>query len=113
MPGSQTNSFDESDYRMGLKVLHRISDRCTNGIVIFRDAAGREVFPSATTRALLDHVSVSSSSIGLEDVLPHNSDFTGDFITTAGNKLAQDSFCKGKALLSGSVVSPYHVDDDL
>jgi hypothetical protein len=101
----KSNSFDEADNRMGLKVLHRISKRRTNGIVIYRDAAGREIVPSST-RPLVADVG-QSSSVGPED----SSEFTGDLITTTGNELVYNSLCKSKALLSGPLVSPYHVDD--
>ncbi len=42
----RSNSYTSSDYQDGLKVLQRISERKLHGIVIFRNAATREVLPA-------------------------------------------------------------------
>ncbi len=42
-----SNSYTQHDYNLGLKVLHRIYVRRLHGIVIFRNAGGREVIPSS------------------------------------------------------------------
>jgi hypothetical protein len=43
-----SNSFTETDYKDGLKVLQRIYERRFHGIVIYRHAAGKEIVPSAS-----------------------------------------------------------------
>ena len=51
-----SNSFGEPEYNMALKVLRRVFVRRHHGIVISRNAAGREVVPSST-RSLSHEVS--------------------------------------------------------
>ena len=42
----RSNCFTTSDYNEGLKVLQRIAERKLHGIVIYRNAASREVLPA-------------------------------------------------------------------
>jgi hypothetical protein len=99
----RSNSYEKSDYLDALKVLHRISERRNHGIVIYRDAAGREIVPSSTSPPPLSKDNA--------DLLVLNDDI-GDRICMTGNELVQQSLCKGKALFAGSFPSPYTVDDN-
>jgi hypothetical protein len=83
-------------------VLKRISARKNHGIVIFRNAAGREELP-ASVRA-----STKTS-------VPIVVDDTGDSVDSSSNEVILNSLCKakvckGKILLS--TLSPYSVHDD-
>jgi hypothetical protein len=42
----RSNSYTSKDYQDGLKVLKRISERKLHGIVIYRNAATRELLPA-------------------------------------------------------------------
>jgi hypothetical protein len=93
----KSNSFDETDYRHGLKVLERIYDRRSHGIVIYRHAAGREIVPA-------------SSRPGPVIMDPPPPDI-GSLIDERGNELTHQALCKGKSLASPCPTLPYAVDD--
>jgi hypothetical protein len=95
----KSNSFDESDYRAGLKVLDRIYARRDQGIVIFRNAAGRELVPASSRPP-------KPGSILMEGPPPD----VGSLIDESWNELTHQSLCKGKYLLSANP-PPYAVDD--
>jgi hypothetical protein len=99
----RSNSFGESDYRDGLKVLQRISDRRHQGIVIYRHGVGREIVPSSARP-------VATIDSQEDDASPPWDD-TGDFIPSTSSELAQQSLCKGKALVGISSIPSYAVDD--
>ena len=91
-----SNSFTESDYKDGLKVLQRIYDRRFHGIVIYRHAAGQEIVPSA------------SRSPDPLIAVPEGNDVVGDLIPSDGNELTQRSLCLARSPANDS---PYAVDD--
>jgi hypothetical protein len=115
----KSNSFGELDYVEALKVLRRISYRKHHGILIFRHAAGKEIVPSSKRTASGE----SGVPVGLWgecggappmecDVSPSVfQDNTGTPILSTENELVLRSLCGGKALFSGSEVSPYGVED--
>ena len=83
----RSNSFTESDYKDGLKVLQRISERKLHGIVIFRNAASREVLPAYQRPS--------------PDAPPPLVEDTGDFlISPETSELTMKSLCQAKAILS-------------
>jgi hypothetical protein len=98
-----SNSFGESEYNMALKVLRRVFVRRHHGIVISRNAAGREVVPSSTRS--LSH-EVSDEDIDLQDGV----DDLGSNILTHDNEMTTHSLCQGKALFSTAGLS-YAVED--
>jgi hypothetical protein len=98
----RSNTFQEKDYLDAMKVLKRISARKHHGIVIFRNAAGREVPPESTRPSLAEVLPLSSLS-----------DDTGDWaVGSSSSEVVQKSLCQAKVLPSGSSFSPYHVPDD-
>jgi hypothetical protein len=83
----RSNSYTSSDYNDGLKVLKRIEERKLHGIVIYRNAASREVLP-AYRRPSPD------------DPLPLVDD-TGDFIESCDEgEVTLKSLCHAKAVVS-------------
>jgi hypothetical protein len=92
----RSNSYTETDYCEGLKVLQRIYDRRDHGIVIFRHAAGKEMVP-ASSRSPNPMVPTSELS-----------DVVGDLIPDGGNELAQRSLCLARSTANDS---SYGVDD--
>ena len=78
----RSNSYTEIDYADALKVLKRIADRKLHGIVIYRNAATRELLP-AFRRPLPDEVPC---------------DDTGDPIDSSSNELTLQSLCQAKAV---------------
>jgi hypothetical protein len=111
----RSNSFTSSDYQDGLKVLQRISERKLHGIVIFRNAATREILP-AYRRPSPDDPTPLAENMG--DFLP----------SPEASELTMKSLCHAKAVVSlpsspladasgqGSslraIFSPYVVPDD-
>jgi hypothetical protein len=79
----RSNSFGETDYQDGLKVLKRIYKRRDRGIVIYRQAAGKELVPASSRSPPIADLNVSS-------------DVTGDEISPAENEITQKSLCKVK-----------------
>jgi hypothetical protein len=67
----KSNDYTAEDYKMALKVLDRIYERRTYGLVILRGGAGTELVPSASRDP--DH-----KSIGGSDTFQHGKDNTGD-----------------------------------
>jgi hypothetical protein len=84
----RSNSFGESDCLDALKVLQRISARKLQGILIFRNAAGREIIPSSK-RPIPEDTEAGSSAL----------DDTGALITSADNELSQRSFMSRKSFV--------------
>ncbi len=83
----RSNSYTSSDYNDGLKFLKRIEERKLHGIVIYRNAATREVLP-AYRRPSPD------------DPLPLVED-TGDFIESSDEgEVTLKSLCHAKAVVS-------------
>ncbi len=83
----RSNSYTSSDYQDGLKVLQRISERKLHGIVIFRNAATREVLP-AYQRPSPDDPSPLAEN-------------TGDFLLSPEtSELTMKSLCQAKAIVS-------------
>ncbi len=83
----RSNSCTSSDYQDGLKVLQRISKRKLHGIVIFRNAATREVLP-AYRRPSPDDPSPLAEN-------------TGDFLSSPEtSELTMKSLCQAKAVVS-------------
>jgi hypothetical protein len=91
-----SNSFTETDYKDGLKVLQRIYDRREHGIVIYRHAAGKEIVPS------------SSRSVDPLVGAPELNDVVGTLIPAEGNELTQRSLCLARSPANDS---PYVVND--
>ena len=99
-----SNAYGEPEYRVALKVLKRVFVRRCHGIVIFRNAAGREIIPS----------SLRSPSPSLTEGLSGEcaaSDHIGTLIPDSDNEVTKHSLCQGKALFANTEVS-YKVDDD-
>jgi hypothetical protein len=97
----RSNSFGESDYRDGLKILKRIYDRRNHGIVIHRHAAGKEIVPSASR---------PPKSKPMDPIL--SSDDLGDVVGEHENELTEGTLCKGKTFVCGSPHPlSYEVDD--
>jgi hypothetical protein len=112
----RSNSFTNSDYQDGLKALRRISERRLNGIVIFRNAATREVLPAYRRPSPGDPTHLVSD--------------TGDFLRSQeASELTMKSLCHAKAVMSlpsspldsasdhqspplRAIFSPYMVPDD-
>jgi hypothetical protein len=92
----RSNCFTETDYRDGLKVLQRIFVRRDHGIVIYRNAAGREIVPA------------SSRPPGSLAPLPEVGNAVGDAISDESNELTQRSLCLARSAANDS---PYGVDD--
>jgi hypothetical protein len=103
----RSNSFTHSDYQDGLKVLKRLAQRKLHGIVIFRNAATREILP-AYRRPLPDDP-------------PPLGDDVGDFLASPdGSEVTLKSLCQAKAVVSlpsspmtdSSPPIPYLIPDD-
>jgi hypothetical protein len=83
----RSNSFTAKDYQDGLKVLKRISERKLHGIVIYRNAATRELLPAFRRPS--------------PDDPPIIADDTGDFLTSDdASELTLKSLCRGIAQVS-------------
>jgi hypothetical protein len=85
----RSNSYTTKDYQDGLKVLKRISDRKLHGIVIYRNAATRELLPSSRRPPPGDLSLVE--------------DDTGDFLasdTIDSNELTLKSLCQAAVVVS-------------
>jgi hypothetical protein len=94
----RSNSFTSSDYEDGLKVLKRISERKLHGIVIYRNAATREILPAYSRPSLDDPPQV-------HDV--------GDFLASPdGSEVTLKSLCQAKAIVS-LPSSPANGDDSV
>jgi hypothetical protein len=92
----RSNCFTSSDYNDGLKVLQRIADRKLHGIVIYRNAATREVLPAYRRPSP-------------EDPPPLVED-TGDIIGSLDQgEVTLKSLCQAKAVAS---LPSYVVPDD-
>jgi hypothetical protein len=91
-----SNSFTETDYRDGLKVLQRIYERCEHGIVIYRHAAGKEIVPAASRSP--DPL-ITAHELG---------DMVGDLIQNEDDELTQRSLCLARSPANDSC---YGVDD--
>jgi hypothetical protein len=98
-----SNSFGEPEYKQALKVLQRVFVRRNHGIVMFRNAAGRELIPSSSR-------SLPGDGTGEDDDSPGDADDLGNCISDHDNEVIMLSLCQGKALFSG-VGLPYAVDD--
>jgi hypothetical protein len=103
----KSNSFGEQDYLSAMKVLQRIYARKDHGIVIFRNAAGREVIPSSDRAIPASVIEEFGESTGPQS-LP--SDDIGNSITNSDNELIKSFLCQGKILLSDTDIS-YAVED--
>jgi hypothetical protein len=77
----RSNSFTETNYQDGLKVLQRVYERREHGIVIYRHAAGKELVPSSS-RTPIPLV----ADVVMDDEI-------GAPILTGGNELTQRSLC--------------------
>jgi hypothetical protein len=94
----RSNSFTSSDYEDGLKVLKRISERKLHGIVIYRNAATREILPAYSRPSFDDPPQV-------HDV--------GDFLASPdGSEVTLKSLCQAKAIVS-LPSSPGNGDDSV
>ena len=83
----RSNSYTISDYNAGLKVLARIAERKLHGIVIYRNAATREVLPAYRRPSPDDPAPL------MED--------TGDFIgSNDEGEVTLKSLCLAKAVAS-------------
>jgi hypothetical protein len=83
----RSNAFTSSDYQDGLKVLQRISERKLHGIVIYRNAATREILPAYCRPSPTDP--------------PPLSDDVGDFLASPdGSEVTLKSLCQAKAVVS-------------
>jgi hypothetical protein len=98
----RSNSFGESDYNDAIKVLHRIAARKNQGIVMFRNAAGREIVPSAQRPPPTPPSDSVNAGLG---------DETGDLTNPQHNELTHRSLCKVKAFAFGLPLASYAVDD--
>jgi hypothetical protein len=96
----KSNSFNEADYRDSLKVLDRIYARRKHGIVIYRNAAGRELVPASSRPP-------KPGSILMEGPPPD----VGTIIDDSANELTHQALCKGKAFNSSFLPLTYSVDD--
>jgi hypothetical protein len=97
----RSNSFGETDYQDGLKVLKRIYKRRDHGIVIYRHAAGKELVPASSRSPPIARLNGSS-------------DVTGDEISSAESEITQKSLCKGRLVASDDPLSnlvSYQVGD--
>jgi hypothetical protein len=98
----KSNSFDETDYRLGLKVLDRIYARKCHGIVIYRNAAGCELVPASSRNPQPD-------SALMEGPPPD----VGSLISESDNELTHQSLCRGRSFVASSLSPhPYTVDDE-
>jgi hypothetical protein len=103
----KSNSFGEQDYLLAMKVLQRIYTRKDYGIVIFRNAAGREVIPSSDRTIPASIIKESGENTGPQSLL---SDDIGYKISNSDNELIKSFLCQGKVLLSDTGLS-YAVED--
>jgi hypothetical protein len=92
---------------LALKVLHRIYVRRFHGIVIFRNAGGREVIPSSVRSGTDHHHSEGPND---DQCLAGVSDEIGAHIPASDNELTKQSLCRGKILFSE--VNPSYLVDD-
>ncbi len=102
-----SNSFDEKEYLMALKVLQRVFVRRTHGIVIFRHAAGRELVPSSKRSPPTPLVSTLLADPPTEETEDSTRipDDLGSRIPDSANEITRHSLCQGRALLAGVGVS--------
>ncbi len=89
-----SNSFGEQEYLMAMKVLRRVFVRRNHGIVIFRNAAGRELVPSSS-RATVD------PDLG-ETIASQHEVMAGSPLSDSewDNELTRHSLCQGRVLLA-------------
>jgi hypothetical protein len=99
-----SNSFGEQEYLMAMKVLRRVFVRRNHGIVIFRNAAGRELVPSSSRVAVGPDLGETIESQHEMMAVSPPSDSEGD------NELTWHSLCQGRVLLA-DVGANYAVAD--
>jgi hypothetical protein len=98
----KSNSFTEVDFRDGLKVLDRIYARREHGIVIYRNAAGRELVPASSRPP-------KPGSVLMEGPPPD----VGNLIDETDNELTHQALCKGKAFAPPCLPHPSYAVDDV
>jgi hypothetical protein len=95
----RSNSYTSKDYHDGLKVLQRISERKLHGIVIYRNAATRELLPAFRRPS--------------PDDPPILADDTGDFLDSdEASELTIKSLCRDTdhvLLPSSSLADSHHL----
>jgi hypothetical protein len=93
----RSNSYTEEDYKVALKVLDRIYERRTYGIVILRGGAGTEIVPSATRDP-------EGESVVMDNSLRGGNDNTGDI--TVINEMREKALFKIKEDIADVDISP-------
>ena len=99
-----SNSFGETEYLLAMKVLRRVFVRRNHGIMIFRNAAGRELIPSSSRAA-----GVSDLGKAVESQHEVVVSFAHS-VSEWDNELTRHSLCQGKVLLA-DVGNNYAVAD--
>jgi hypothetical protein len=74
----KSNSFTETDYRDGLKVLDRIFARRTHGIVIYRNAAGCELVPASSRPHKLEPALMEPPPVDVGSLIAEDGEWTWD-----------------------------------
>jgi hypothetical protein len=99
-----SNSFGELEYLAAMKVLRRVFVRRNHGIVIYRNAAGRELVPSSSRAVVV-------SDLG-ETIEPPQGVVEGPSLSDSewDNELTRHSLCRGRGLLA-DVGRDYVVED--
>jgi hypothetical protein len=93
----KSNDYTPEDYKRALKVLDRIYERRTHGLVILRGGAGTELVPSANRDP--DNKSTCGS-----DLHQHGKDDTGDVTTI--NEMREKALYKVKEDIADVDISP-------
>jgi hypothetical protein len=93
----KSNSYTDDDYEIALKVLDRIYERRTYGIVILRGGAGTEIVPSANRVP-------EGESVGKDNSLQSSNDNTGDIRTM--NEMCEKALFKVKEDIADVDISP-------
>ncbi len=93
----KSNSFDEEDYAVALKLLFRVPARKYSGIIISRGAAGRELVPSAVRSPTLSDPASDDSGALFDHVALPSSDVIGTLIDGC-ERLERESFFIKRAL---------------
>jgi hypothetical protein len=93
----RSNDYTPEDYKTALKVLDRIYERRTYGIVILKGGAGTEVIPSATRDS-------TKEPIGTKIDVQEATDNTGDITTI--NEMREKALYKIKEDITDIDISP-------
>jgi hypothetical protein len=93
----KSNNYTDGDYQIALKVLDRIYERRTYGIMILRGGAGTEIVPSANRDP-------EGEPVGKNHSLQNGKDNTGDLTTI--NEMREKALFKVKEDIADVDISP-------